>query len=198
MHAIAQCPYLLISISNPSPSPPTPTYNQPPQQIGADSAVNSAAVAARAPAAAAPPSQDSSEASTTTGNSNSNSNSNSTPPDATAAANDTPLAISWRGARSAFGSGAFRVAILALAALAAASALVHQHTDATSRVAGESVAQLALGAPGAEAWQLGCAALGFLMYKVAILGVGFAPGAGGPGAGAEAGVVQFENERKAS
>lgn len=111
-----------------------------------------------------------------------------------------PMEISWRGARQALGSSAFRVALVALAALAAASAFVHQHTDnPASRAAGESVAQLALGAPGAEAWQLGCAALGFLMYKVAILGVSMAPGGQqGPG-GAQAGVVQFEkNQKKAS
>jgi hypothetical protein len=87
---------------------------------------------------------------------------------------------------------------------------VQQHPDAgggaasaaagaaAGRAAGESAAQLAFGAPGAEAWQLGCAALGFLMYKVAILGVG-AAGGGPAGPGEAAGVVQFEkNERKAT
>jgi hypothetical protein len=37
------------------------------------------------------------------------------------------------------------------------------------------------------------------MYKVAVVGVGMAPGGGRPGAGVAEGVVQFErNERKAS
>ncbi|KAI8473164.1 MAG: hypothetical protein J3K34DRAFT_519180 [Monoraphidium minutum] len=112
--------------------------------------------------------------------------------------------ISWRGARQALGSGAFRVALLALAALSATSALVHQQAGAgagggAGGPEGASVAQLALGAPGAEAWQLGCAALGFLMYKVAILGVSMAPG-GGPGPGGQAAdVIELEgNRRKAS
>ncbi|GBF87634.1 hypothetical protein Rsub_00345 [Raphidocelis subcapitata] len=143
-------------------------------QVGADTAVASAAVAARA--AAAPEGTD-------------------------AAAAAEPDAGAFGGARRALGSGPLRFAALALAALSAASALVQQRGgDAVpaSRAAGESLSSLVLGAPGAEAWQFGCAALGFLMYKVAILGVGMAPG-GGTAAGEAAGVVQFErNERKAS
>lgn len=120
------------------------------------------------------------------------------PPAAAPRADDGPLEISWRGARRALGSGAFRVALLALSALAAASALVHQQPQdgaAASRAAGESVAQLVLGAPGAEAWQLGCAALGFLMYKVAILGVGLAPGGPQGTGGAAASIVEFEKNQ---
>ncbi len=178
-----------LSFGHPHSSHPPPTANQ--LQLGADSAVGPAAVAVRS-SPDDPPTAASTAADAAGGD--------GAAPAIPAA--DGAVAISWRGARSALGSGAFRLAVLALGALAAASALVHQHAAdapaAAGRGAGESAAQLALGAPGAEAWQLGCAALGFLMYKVAILGVGLTPGGPAP-PGALSDVVQFEkNERKAS
>ena len=134
-------------------------------QVGADTAVASAAAAAKVPGAPEPPTAASTAAAAAAAAAPGARGAAASPP------TNGPAEIGWRGARQALGSGAFRVALLALAALSAASALVHQHAavpgadGGASKAAGESVAQLALGTPGAEAWQLGCAALGFLMYK---------------------------------
>lgn len=166
-------------------------------QVGADAAVSTAAAAAGNLAAAGPPTA-AGVAAAAAAAAVASSTGAGGPPAAAPRADDGPLEISWRGARRALGSGAFRVALLALSALAAASALVHQQPQdgaAASRAAGESVAQLVLGAPGAEAWQLGCAALGFLMYKVAILGVGLAPGGPQGTGGAAASIVEFEKNQ---
>ena len=123
----------------------------------------------------------------------------------------------WGGA---LGSGPVRFGLLAVAAIAAASALVHPPAplttaagagagaggaaavaDATAAAAALAPreAAAAFAVPAAEPWQLGCAVLGFAMYKVAILGVGLVPG-GAPGAGEALGTVARveSNERKAS
>lgn len=80
-------------------------------------------------------------------------------------------------AQHVFGSPAFRLALVG--ALALTAAFYATETPVVTSLEGSSQpadSALALRLPAAEAWQLGVGALGFMMYKVAVLGVSLTPG----------------------